>query len=76
MSADYYKNYDRFRRKSNYSADIKNDKPNGDYDQPNCNYVKFSNENSSERTARNLDYCVQPPPRIVINTKDIVWVQT
>ena len=71
MSADYYKNYNRFRSQSNYSTDIKNDKPNGDYGQPDSDYSKFSNEYSSERTIRSLDYYMQPPPRRVVNTKCI-----
>ena len=62
---------------SYYSTDIKNDKPNGyygqldtDYGQPNNDYGKFSNENSSERTVRNLDHCMQQSPRRIANTKD------
>ena len=77
MSAVYYKK-DRFRRQSNYSTDIKNDKPNGDYSEldsnyslPNSDYGTFSNENSSGRTVKNLDYCIQPPPRRVVNIKGI-----
>ena len=55
MLVDYYKNiYERFKRQSNYSNHIKNDKPNGDYGQLDSDYGKFSNENSSERTVRNL----------------------
>ena len=71
MSADYYKIYDRFSRQSNYSIDIKNNKPNGDDCHSNSDYCKFSNENSSECSVKFLDYCMQPPPWKVVNTKDI-----
>ena len=72
MSAGYYRTiYDRFGRQSNDSIDIKNDKPNSDYSQSNSDYSKLSSENSSERTVRNLNFCMQPPPRRVINTKEI-----
>ena len=42
----------------------RNDKPNGDY-------VKFSNDNSSERSVRNFDYWMQPPLRRVVSTNGI-----
>ena len=86
MSAGYYRKiYDRFGRQSNDPIDIKNDKPNSDfsqsnsdygqpnsdYCQPNSDYSKLSSKNSSERTVRNLNFCMQPPPRRVINTKVI-----
>ena len=86
MSASYYRKiYNRFGRQSNDPIDIKNDKPNSDYSQPNSDYgqpnsdysqpksdySKLSSENSSERTVRNLNFCMQPPPRRAINTKEI-----
>ena len=48
-----------------------NDKSNGDCSQPNSDYSKLSSENSQECAVRNLDYCMQPPPWRVVNTKDI-----
>ena len=45
--------------------------PKYDYSQSNRDYNKLSSENSSERTVRNLDFCMQPPPKRVINTKEI-----
>ena len=50
---------------------LKTINPNGDYGQPDSDYSKFSNEYSSERTVRSLDYYMQPPPRRFVNTKCI-----
>ena len=72
-NSDYSQpNSDYSQPKSDYSRPKSNyGRPNSDYNQPNRDYSKLSSENSSERTVRNLNFCMQSPPRRVINTKEI-----
>ena len=76
MSADYCKTLWSIQKAVELFNWYQKDTLNGDYGQPNSDYVKFNNENNLEFTVWNLDYCMQSSPRIVVSTKDIIWNQT